>query len=252
MNHQVNLRKEEQVTTFVSEEDIEKHRQAGKLVLPSNDEIDQMIIEIVPRNNEIGDSSKEGSVRTKSVQGKGKVGPIINQDDEKVVALSSKEVEDSYLKLYTLSQKRTSYTGKNVDVEDVTDTAVLQTLVDETTRIHGRDVNSGAPDKKQTMEEDVVEPKHMEFQETTPVIPTEVENETVANGEEVDSTETLEIDIKQINSEQECIELVETKPIIPILVQTKSRHRNQEIFSGNLGAKDYFTKRTSGDVICFR
>ena len=252
MNHQVNLRKEEQVTTFVSEEDIERHRRAGKMVLPSNDEIDQMIIEIVPRNNEIGDSSKEGSMGTKSVQGKGKVGPIINQDDEKVVALSSKEMEDSYLKLYTLSKKGTSYTGKNVDVEDVTDTAVLQTLVDETTRIHGRDVNSGAPDKKQTVEEDVVEPKHLEFQETTPVIPTEVENETVANGEEVDSTETLEIDIKQINSEQECIELVETKPIIPILVQTKSRHRNQEIFSGNLGAKDYFTKRTSGDVICFR
>ena len=34
MNHQVNLRKETQVTTFVSEEDIEKHRQAGKIGSP--------------------------------------------------------------------------------------------------------------------------------------------------------------------------------------------------------------------------
>ena len=110
------------------------------------------------------------------------MGPIINQNDEKVVPLSSKEMEDSYLKPYTLSQKGTLYTGKNVDVENVTDTAVLQTLVDETTRIYGRDVNSGASDKKQTMEEDVVEPKHLKFQETTPVIPTEVGNEIVANG----------------------------------------------------------------------
>ena len=62
-----------------------------------------------------------------------------------------------------------------------TDTAALQTLVDETTSISGRDVNSVAPDKKQTMEEDVVEPKHLKLQETTPVIPTEVGNEIVAN-----------------------------------------------------------------------
>ena len=62
-----------------------------------------------------------------------------------------------------------------------TDTAALQTLVDETTGISGRDVNSVAPDKKQTMEEDVVEPKHLKLQETTPVIPTEVGNEIVAN-----------------------------------------------------------------------
>ena len=34
MNHQANLRKETQVTTFVSEEDIEKHRQAGKIGSP--------------------------------------------------------------------------------------------------------------------------------------------------------------------------------------------------------------------------
>ena len=193
-----------------------------KLVLPSNDEIDQMIVEIVPKDNEIGDSSKEGNVGTKSVQGKGKVGPIINQNDEKVVPLPSKEMEDSYLKPYTLSQKGTLYTGKNVDVENVTDTAVLQTLVDETTRIYGRDVNSGASDKKQTMEEDVVEPKHLKFQETTPVIPTEVGNEIVANGKKVDSTDSLEIDIKRINSEHECLELVEAKPIIPILVQEKA------------------------------
>ena len=38
----------------------------------------------------------------------------------------------------------------------------------------------------------------------------------------VDSTEPLETDIKQINSEQECIELVEAKPIIPILVREKA------------------------------
>ena len=63
-----------------------------------------------------------------------------------------------------------------------TDTAALQKLVDETTGISGRDVNSVAPDKKQTMEEDVVEPKHLKLQETTPVIPTEVGNEIVANG----------------------------------------------------------------------
>ena len=62
-----------------------------------------------------------------------------------------------------------------------TDTAALQKLVDETTGISGRDVNSVAPDKKQTMEEDVVEPKHLKLQETTPVIPTEVGNEIVAN-----------------------------------------------------------------------
>ena len=62
-----------------------------------------------------------------------------------------------------------------------TDTVALQTLVDETTSISGRDVNSFAPDKKQTMEEDVVEPKHLKLQETTPVIPTEVGNEIVAN-----------------------------------------------------------------------
>ena len=62
-----------------------------------------------------------------------------------------------------------------------TDTAALQTLVDETTGISGRDVNSVAPDKKQTMEEDVVEPKHLKLQETTPVIPTEVGNEILAN-----------------------------------------------------------------------
>ena len=150
------------------------------------------------------------------------MGPIINQNNEKVVPLSSKEMEDSYLKPYTLSQKGTLYTGKNVDVENVTDTAVLQTLVDETTRIYGRDVNSGASDKKQTMEEDVVEPKHLKFQETTPVIPTEVGNEIVANGKKVDSTDSLEIDIKRINSEHECLELVEAKPIIPILVQEKA------------------------------
>ena len=181
-----------------------------------------MIVEIVPKDNEIGDSSKEGNVGTKSVQGKGKVGPIINQNDEKVVPLPSKEMEHSYLKPYTLSQKGFLYTGKNVDVEDVTDNAVLQTLVDETTRIYGWDVNSGAPDKKQTMEEDVVEPKHLKFQETTPVIPTEVGNEIVANGKKVDSTDSLEIDIKRINSEHECLELVEAKPIIPILVQEKA------------------------------
>ena len=62
-----------------------------------------------------------------------------------------------------------------------TDTAALQKLVDETTGISGRDVNSVAPDKKQTMEEDVVEPKHLKLQETTPVIPTEVGNGIVAN-----------------------------------------------------------------------
>ena len=62
-----------------------------------------------------------------------------------------------------------------------TDTAALQTLVDETTGISGRDVNSVAPDKKQTMEEDAVEPKHLKLQETTPVLPTEVGNEIVAN-----------------------------------------------------------------------
>ena len=38
----------------------------------------------------------------------------------------------------------------------------------------------------------------------------------------VDSTEPLETDIKQINSEQECNELVEAKPIIPILVREKA------------------------------
>ena len=150
------------------------------------------------------------------------MGPIINQNDEKVVPLSSKEMKDSYLKPYTLSQKGTLYTGKNVDVENVTDTAVLQTLVDETTRIYGRDVNSGASDKKQTMEEDVVEQKHLKFQETTPVIPTEVGNEIVANGKKVDSTDSLELDIKRINSEHECLELVEAKPIILILVQEKA------------------------------
>ena len=88
MNHQVNLQKEVQVTTFVSEEDIEKHRRAGKMVLPSNNEIDQMIVKIVPKDNEIGDFSKEGSVRTKSVQGKGKVRPIVSQNDKKVVPVS--------------------------------------------------------------------------------------------------------------------------------------------------------------------
>ena len=31
------------------------------------------------------------------------------------------------------------------------------------------------------MEEDAVEPKHLKLQETTPVIPTEVGNEIVAN-----------------------------------------------------------------------
>ena len=38
----------------------------------------------------------------------------------------------------------------------------------------------------------------------------------------VDSTDSLEIDIKRINSEHECLELVEAKPIIPILVQEKA------------------------------
>ena len=239
MNHQKNLLKEAQVITFVSAEDIEKYIQAGKVVLPGNDEIDQMIIEIVPKGEEIGDSSKESeseseNVGIKSVQGKSKVRPIINKDNETLKPLLSKEmVDSSYLKPYTLPQRGTTYNGKNGDVEDVTDTVELQTLVDETNHIQGKDASSGERDKRQTME-DFLEPKHVEFQETTPDILTEVENEIVANGEKVDPTESLEIDMEKIISEQECIELIETKLIIPMLVQEKT---------------DTETKRDSADIL---
>ena len=69
MDHQANVLKEVQVTAFVSAEDIEKCRKAGKMVLPGNDDIDQMINEVVPKDTEIEDSSKGNEVvETKPVK----------------------------------------------------------------------------------------------------------------------------------------------------------------------------------------
>ena len=69
MDHQANVLKEVQVTAFVSAEDIEKCRKAGKMVLPGNDDIDQMINEVAPKDTEIQDSAKGNEVvETKPVK----------------------------------------------------------------------------------------------------------------------------------------------------------------------------------------
>ena len=62
IDHQANVLKEVQVTAFVSAEDIEKFRKAGKMVLPGNDDIDQMINKVAPKDTEIEDSSKGNEV----------------------------------------------------------------------------------------------------------------------------------------------------------------------------------------------